>query len=669
MEEPTVSVIMAVYNAGEYLAQALESTQRQGIAEGRIEVIAVDDGSTDGSGEVLDSFAERFPSIRVLHQANSGGPGAPRNAGLEVARGRHVFFMDADDVLTDGALRDMTAVADREGSDVVLGQVRGIDGRSARGATFPRTRLHVDLLEDNVFRTLGPWKLFRRELLERHRMRFRTDVKVAEDQLLVARAYLTASTISILADRDYYLLRQRADGGNVTRTVRGPAELVDAFTRLTEVILEETEPGQLRDAVMWRAVTWSLGKPLDARFLRGSEQDQQYVVERIQQVLGPVWSPALAAHQKDLLRTKTEIALSGDVDTLRRFVGWEIEATRAARLLRLDGDGVSLDLPPDLAAHIDTQRLHAPAPKGRVELREWSVRGDSLHVHADVLVADSSTPAPEVVISARCRESGERLEIPVDRSRAITSPEGAGSRIEATVPTRDLAVGVWDLWIIQRAGDEDIATRLGGRRQEGVPTSTTELVGADGAAHGVVYFTKRATNLSLDIGFRLHPSSSPLGTVVALLSDQGEDTAIAVVALHRPVPARGELRDGEGVRLRELEARQSSASVLSFRLPLTLVAAGEALRLALINDAGTGAVELASGLDTRALRGRVLQGVAAGGDRGDGAVNDAAGRADDASRTAGNPMRGTDTQEAPGARSTGRLRRALHRARQGSSDR
>ncbi|UEJ84154.1 glycosyltransferase [Brachybacterium halotolerans subsp. kimchii] len=666
MGETVVSVIMAVYNAGEYLAQALDSTQRQGLAGDQIEVIAVDDGSTDGSGELLDGYAARFPSIRVLHQANSGGPGAPRNAGLDVARGRYVFFMDADDELTDGALRDMTAVADREGSDVVLGQVRGIDGRSARGATFPSTRLHVDLLEDNVFRTLGPWKLFRRELIEQHAMRFRTDVKVAEDQLLVARAYLTASTISILADRDYYLLRQRADGGNVTRTVRGPAELVDAFTHLTEVVLEETEPGRLRDAVMWRAVTWSLGKPLDARFLKGTEADQRYVVERIQQVLGPVWSPALAVHQKDILRTKTEIALSGDVDTLRRFIAWEIAATRSSRLLRLDSEGVSLDLPADLAAHIDTQRLHAPAPKGRAELREWSVQGDTVHVQMDVLVGDSSTPAPEVVLSARCRESGERLEYPVDRSRAITSPEGAGSRIEVALPTHDLAVGVWDLWIIQRAGDEDIATRLGGRRQEGVPTSTAELVDPEGTPHGVVYFTKKAKNLSLDIGFRLHPSAGPLGTVVALLSDQGEESAIAVVTLHRPVPARGEIRDAQGRRLRELEARQSSASVLSLWLPLTLVAAGETLHLALTNDAGTGAVELASDLDTRALQGRTLRGAVGTGSGAEEPQDAVAGRSE---VLRGTLPGGSNAQEAPGARGTGRLRRALQRARQGPADR
>lgn len=99
---PVVSVIVPVYNALDYVGMALESALNQGYRGEELEIIVVDDGSTDGSGELLDRFAAEHAEVTVIHQESSGGPGAPRNAGLDIARGRYVFFLDADDELTPG---------------------------------------------------------------------------------------------------------------------------------------------------------------------------------------------------------------------------------------------------------------------------------------------------------------------------------------------------------------------------------------------------------------------------------------------------------------------------------------------------------------------------------------------------------------------------------------
>ncbi|PWH06483.1 hypothetical protein DEO23_05810 [Brachybacterium endophyticum] len=502
---PEVSVIMAVYNAGTYLEDALGSTMQQGLGATQIEVIAVDDGSTDGSADVLDRFASAHPNVRVIHQENSGGPGGPRNTGLDLATGRYVFFLDADDLLAENGLRELVAVADEQGSDVVLGQVHGIDGRSARGATFPATRLHVDLMEDRIFRTLGPWKLFRRELLEQHGMRFRTDVKVAEDQLLVAQAYLTASVISICADRDYYYLRQREDGGNVTRTKRGPVELVDAFTRLTEVVVANTEPGPLRDAVMWRSVTWSLGKPLDARFLQGSERDQQYVVDRIRAVLAPVYTPGAAEHQEPLLRLKTELALAGETDTLRRVIEWQKPRLKPPRLLRLTDDGAAYDLPEDLARQIGPERLPPPPLSAKGMLLGIEVEGDRVLVRGAARIRRAVNPAPQTLLRLRERESRQVIDVAARLRRAEEHKDGVGAEFDLAVETDRLPEGVWDAWIVQRAGESEAVRRFGGARAADVETGQRELTDADGRARGIVYFTKKASNLSIDIGFQLHP--------------------------------------------------------------------------------------------------------------------------------------------------------------------
>ncbi|MGJ3559469.1 glycosyltransferase family 2 protein [Streptomyces sp. INA 01156] len=116
-----------------YLTRCLESVVSQSLGLDRLEVVAVDDGSTDGTGKELDRFAQEYPdAVRVVHQENSGGPSAPRNTGLELARGRYVIFVDADDHLGTEALERMLAVADEQGSDVVLGRVVGVNRASPK---------------------------------------------------------------------------------------------------------------------------------------------------------------------------------------------------------------------------------------------------------------------------------------------------------------------------------------------------------------------------------------------------------------------------------------------------------------------------------------------------------------------------------------------------------
>ena len=89
-----ISVIIPVYNAEKYIAGCLDALCAQTF--GDIEVLCVDDGSTDGSGSILAEYAGKDPRIRVFPQANSG-PAAARNLGLKNAGGRYVMFCDADD--------------------------------------------------------------------------------------------------------------------------------------------------------------------------------------------------------------------------------------------------------------------------------------------------------------------------------------------------------------------------------------------------------------------------------------------------------------------------------------------------------------------------------------------------------------------------------------------
>lgn len=113
---PAVTVVVPVHNVAPYLHACLDSVLGQSLPD--LEVIGVDDGSTDGSPGILREYAARDGRLAVLTQENRG-PAAARNAGLDRARGRYVYFLDADDALADQALPVMLAAAEARRADVL----------------------------------------------------------------------------------------------------------------------------------------------------------------------------------------------------------------------------------------------------------------------------------------------------------------------------------------------------------------------------------------------------------------------------------------------------------------------------------------------------------------------------------------------------------------------
>lgn len=118
-DAPLFTIVVPVYNAASRLRDCLTTILTQSFDD--LELIAVDDASTDASCAVLDEFADQDPRVRVLHQAANSGPGAARNLGIASARGSYVLFVDADDQLTGEALRRIAdRIASADSPDVVM---------------------------------------------------------------------------------------------------------------------------------------------------------------------------------------------------------------------------------------------------------------------------------------------------------------------------------------------------------------------------------------------------------------------------------------------------------------------------------------------------------------------------------------------------------------------
>lgn len=115
--EIKVSVIVPVYNVQEYIEECVNSLVQQTLSD--IEILLIDDGSTDGSEDICDRYAENYKNIRVIHKEN-GGLGSARNVGLTNAKGKYVYFIDSDDFLDVDALHCLYQEAEKDCLDVIL---------------------------------------------------------------------------------------------------------------------------------------------------------------------------------------------------------------------------------------------------------------------------------------------------------------------------------------------------------------------------------------------------------------------------------------------------------------------------------------------------------------------------------------------------------------------
>ncbi len=229
-----VSVVIPVYNTRPYLADCLDSILSQDLPAVEFEMVAVDDGSTDGSGELLDQYARLHPNVRVIHQENSGWPGQPRNVGRAASRGTYVFFADSDDCLGPEALRRMYDFAVAHDSDIVVPKVVPLDGPRKPEYGWRKTRADAEL--DRVMNTIGPWKLFRQEFLDEHGLRFPEGKLRLEDGIFVTEAYLTARRVSMLADYDYYRKRRQPDKANISSAPVEPEDYISSVATMMQII-------------------------------------------------------------------------------------------------------------------------------------------------------------------------------------------------------------------------------------------------------------------------------------------------------------------------------------------------------------------------------------------------------------------------------------------------
>ena len=224
---PRVSVVIPVYNAKRYLEACVQSLEEQSLRS--FELICVDDGSTDGSAELLITLAKRYENLRILSLEHAG-VSAARNAGIEDAVGMYLLFVDADDTVDQQLLKLVVQKADACSADMTI---FGFDEFYGKSDTYVPREIcgNNDLFERSFnlsdmscltteLTTPNVWRiLYRRSLLTESGIRFHEDLKAAEDLAFIYETLFVAQRITLMEQRLYHY---RRDGeGSITHGERG----------------------------------------------------------------------------------------------------------------------------------------------------------------------------------------------------------------------------------------------------------------------------------------------------------------------------------------------------------------------------------------------------------------------------------------------------------------
>ncbi|MFJ9173236.1 glycosyltransferase family 2 protein [Streptomyces sp. NPDC102360] len=207
-----VSVLLPVRDGMPELGRCLKSLSRQTLAPERMEVIVVDDASTDCSAEEADTFAAGAgcPVVVVRRESPASAPGVVRNQALARATGRYVLFVRSADHLGEEALERMLAAADRDSSDIVVGKVAGGGLRGFEKQAF-KAKPGEEGARAQALRHLGVMKLFRRDMLSRHKIRFDASMCGGDDIVFVTQAVAVAAQVSFVPDYVCYRVGQSGE--------------------------------------------------------------------------------------------------------------------------------------------------------------------------------------------------------------------------------------------------------------------------------------------------------------------------------------------------------------------------------------------------------------------------------------------------------------------------
>lgn len=248
---PSVSIIVPVYNAEACLRRCVESVLNQEYAD--FELLLADDGSRDGSGRICDEYAAADSRVRVFHKENSGVSDS-RNLCLDQARGRYLQFLDADDWITPDATKLLVRAMEEHRCDLVVADFYRVVGErvSHKGdidedGVLSREEYAAHMMENPADFYYGVlWnKLYRRDIVEKHSLRMDPDISWCEDFMFNLEYIRHARRFFALQVPIYYYVKTKGSlctqGLSISKTIQMKLSAFEYYNQFYKTVLDEEE--------------------------------------------------------------------------------------------------------------------------------------------------------------------------------------------------------------------------------------------------------------------------------------------------------------------------------------------------------------------------------------------------------------------------------------------
>ena len=238
-----VSVIVPVYQVEAYLPRCIDSILAQSFSD--FELILVNDGTKDDCPRIMEEYAQRDARIKQVHKAN-GGLSSARNAGLDIACGEYIAFVDSDDYVDPDLLKDAVAAADRDGAELVVFNYRIVNENGVQGPYLSFEDETISLkqlgMANYFYRYWMPYRhgqeawcrLYRRDVIESNHLRYAPNKEIfAEDTLFSAMYLMHVKTMTALK-KPYVYYVQRGDSLMAMKKPQLAQRLMTLSVRLTQ---------------------------------------------------------------------------------------------------------------------------------------------------------------------------------------------------------------------------------------------------------------------------------------------------------------------------------------------------------------------------------------------------------------------------------------------------
>ena len=230
-----ISVIIPIYNVENYLRPCLDSLMRQGDVS--LQVIMIDDGSTDSSGRIADEYAAMNDSFICRHIEN-GGQGNARNIGVTLADGKYIVFLDSDDIVPDNSYYKMFRIAERDGSDITLCNMARFNSRKIYRSRLHEkvfahlgSKAHITTDHSLLYDTCSPNKLIKRSFYLENGFMCPSGYYY-EDIPFCIQMHLAAGSVSVLHEIGYLWREREGDNRSVTQKTAEVKSLRDRITAM-----------------------------------------------------------------------------------------------------------------------------------------------------------------------------------------------------------------------------------------------------------------------------------------------------------------------------------------------------------------------------------------------------------------------------------------------------